>query len=139
VFTNILLAFDGSPHSIRATQKAAEIARSHPGTMWVVVAYERIPIFLGESELEMVISAQVQEAEEQMQKALEIIGDVPGEIKREILEGSAAEAVLKVAKNRDCDLIVMGSRGLGRLAGLLLGSQSQKVISHATCPVLIVH
>jgi len=33
----------------------------------------------------------------------------------------------------------MGSRGLGRLAGLLLGSQSQKVISHATCPVLIVH
>ena len=139
MFTNILLAFDGSPHAIRAAQMAAEIARNHPGTLWVVVAYERIPIFLGESELEMVISAQIEEADEQMRKALEIIGDVPSEIKKEILEGSAAEAVLKVAKNRNCDLIVMGSRGLGRLAGLLLGSQSQKVISHATCPVLIVH
>jgi nucleotide-binding universal stress UspA family protein len=43
-----------------------------------------------------------------------------------------------VANTRKADLIIMGSRGLGTLAGLVLGSQSQKVISHAPCPVLVV-
>jgi nucleotide-binding universal stress UspA family protein len=43
-----------------------------------------------------------------------------------------------VAVTRASDVIVMGSRGLGTLAGLLLGSTSQKVVSHAPCPVLIV-
>jgi nucleotide-binding universal stress UspA family protein len=66
------------------------------------------------------------------------VGGIPGEIHTEILEGTPAEAILEVAKTRDVNLIVMGSRGLGRLAGALLGSQSQKVVQHATCPVLIV-
>ena len=52
-------------------------------------------------------------------------------------EGDPAEAIVNVAAVRHCDLIVMGSRGLGRLTGLLLGSQSQKVVQHAPCPVLI--
>jgi nucleotide-binding universal stress UspA family protein len=43
-----------------------------------------------------------------------------------------------VAAVQKSDLIVMGSRGLGRLAGAVLGSNSQKVVSHAPCPVLIV-
>jgi nucleotide-binding universal stress UspA family protein len=59
-------------------------------------------------------------------------------LKTEVLEGSAAEAILEVASTRKSDLIVMGSRGLGTLSGLLLGSQSQKVVQHANCPVLIV-
>jgi nucleotide-binding universal stress UspA family protein len=62
------------------------------------------------------------------------IGDVPCEVHTEILEGSPAEAIIEVANTSKSDLIVMGSRGLGRLAGLLLGSTSQKVVSHAPCP-----
>jgi nucleotide-binding universal stress UspA family protein len=45
---------------------------------------------------------------------------------------------VQVATTRKSELIVMGSRGLGRLEGALLGSNSQKVVSHAPCPVLIV-
>ena len=55
-----------------------------------------------------------------------------------MIEGDPAETILKVAKTRDIDLIVMGARGMGRLHGLLLGSTSQKVLSLAPCPVLIV-
>ena len=73
-----------------------------------------------------------------MKKALEIVGGIPGEIHTEILESSPAEAILDVAKTCKNDFIVMGSRGLGRLTGALLGSQSQKVVQHAPCPVLIV-
>jgi nucleotide-binding universal stress UspA family protein len=42
-----------------------------------------------------------------------------------------------VAQRENADLIVVGSRGHGRLAGLLLGSVAQKVIAHASCPVLV--
>jgi len=56
----------------------------------------------------------------------------------EILQGPPADAILRVAKTRDVDLIVMGARGLGSLGSLLLGSVSQKVMAHADCPVIIV-
>jgi nucleotide-binding universal stress UspA family protein len=80
----------------------------------------------------------MEEAEKILQSASQAVGEIPGEIQTETIEGSPAEAILDIAKNRDVDLIVMGSRGLGRLAGALLGSQSQKVVQHAQRPVLIV-
>ena len=52
--------------------------------------------------------------------------------------GSPGPAVLAVAKKFNADLIVMGSRGLGPLKGLFMGSVSSYVTSHSTCPVLVV-
>jgi nucleotide-binding universal stress UspA family protein len=66
------------------------------------------------------------------------VGEIPGQIHTEMIEGSPAEAIINVAETRHSDVIVMGSRGESTLAGLLLGSNSQKVVSHAPCPVLIV-
>jgi nucleotide-binding universal stress UspA family protein len=60
------------------------------------------------------------------------------DIRRELLFGAPAESIITVAETRQCDLIVMGTRGLGPLRSLLLGSQTQKVISLANCPVLAV-
>jgi len=73
-----------------------------------------------------------------LQMALETIGSIPGILRQEVLEGPPAEAILTVAETRKVDLIVMGTRGLGRLAGLLIGSVSQRVVSQAGCPVLLV-
>jgi nucleotide-binding universal stress UspA family protein len=78
------------------------------------------------------------EAQAILQKAQKVIGSVPAEINTEVIEGSIAEAIIDVACVRKSELIVMGSRGLGRLAGAVLGSNSQKVVSHAPCPVLVV-
>ena len=50
----------------------------------------------------------------------------------------ALEHALAVAKKYNADLIVMGSRGLGPLKGLFMGSVSSYVTSHSTCPVLII-
>ena len=138
MFKNILLAVDGSEHSMRAAQVAAGVAGCTGGSLRVLVAYDRIPPDLGDPFLERVVSERVKEAETILQKTLPVIGDPTGGLHTEILEGPVAEAILRVAETRHCDLIVMGSRGLGTLAGILLGSQSQKVLNHAPCPVLIV-
>jgi len=54
------------------------------------------------------------------------------------LEGQPAEAILQAAVGERADLIVMGTRGLGAIGSLFLGSQSQKVVAEAPCPVLLV-
>ncbi|RIK31201.1 MAG: universal stress protein [Anaerolineae bacterium] len=139
MFERILLAVDGSEHALRATRKAAELARTiKPQELRVVVVYDPIPMYLGEPNMQIAITARKGEAEKILADAVAEIGEVPCEIQSGILEGQPAEAIIEVANNRKSDLIVMGSRGLGRLVGLLLGSTSQKVVSHAPCPVLIV-
>lgn len=61
----------------------------------------------------------------------------PVEIERRVVEHRPAAAL--VEESRGADLVVVGSRGHGGFAGLLLGSVSQQVAHHAACPVVIVH
>ena len=139
MFERILLAVDGSEHGYNAARTAADLARAMKSEkLRIVVSYDRIPPYLGEPNLQHAIDARLVEAQEILQKAVEIVRDVPAEIHTELIEGDAAESIIEVARTRDSNVIVMGSRGLGRLAGLVLGSTSQKVVSHAPCPVLIV-
>lgn len=139
MFNHILLGVDGSEHALRAARTAGDLARNMESKIIrVVVAFDPIPPYLGEPNLQAAITARMKEAETILKKALEAVGETPGEVHTEILESSPAEAILDVAKTREVDLIVMGSRGIGRLKGLLIGSQSQKVVQHALCPVLIV-
>ncbi len=139
MFERVLLAVDGSDHALHAARTAADLARTMNSKEFrIVVAYDFIPPYLGEPNLQYAIDARINDAKAIIKKALEAVGDVPCEINTEMIEGSAAEAVLDVAVTRKSDVIVIGSRGLGTLAGLLLGSTSQKVVAHAPCPVLIV-
>jgi len=139
MFERILLAVDGSEHGYNAARMAADLARAMKSErLRIVVSFGRIPPYLGEPNLQNAIDARMNEAQAILQKAVALVGEVPAEIHTELLEGDAAESIIEVAKARNSNVIVMGSRGLGRLAGLVLGSTSQKVVSHAPCPVLIV-
>ena len=139
MFTKILLAVDGSDHALHAAKMAGDLARNMKSErLRIVVAFSHIPSYLGEPNLQAAIDSRLKEADKILQSALEAVGKIPGEIHTELIEGSPAEAIINVAVTRDSDLIVMGSRGLGTLEGLLLGSTSQNVVSHAPCPVLIV-
>jgi len=139
MFDTILLAVDGSEHGQHAAKTAGDLARALKAKdLRIVVAFEPIPAYLGEPNLSQAIVARETQAKEILQKAQKVIGSVPAEVNTEMIEGSIAEAIMDVAVVQKSDLIIMGSRGLGRLAGAVLGSNSQKVVSHAPCPVLIV-
>lgn len=136
MFNNILLAFDGSTHAQKAARLAADLARQYQAALCVVHTYDPVPDYLGEPYLQEVISRRTEAADRVMDQAQALLGELP-KVETEVLEGPAAEAILRVAQVRQVDLIVMGTRGLGQLSGLLLGSQSQKVVTHAQCPVLL--
>lgn len=139
MFNSILLAVDGSEHALHAARMAASLANVMKSQILrVVVAYDPIPSYLGEPNLQHAIDARLKEAEEILQKAVGSLGTVSAEVHTELIEGNAAESIIEVARTRKSDVIVMGSRGLGRLTGMVLGSTSQKVVAHAPCPVLIV-
>ena len=139
MFDKILLAVDGSDHALHAARIAAEMARGmKPKEFRVVVSYEPIPLYLGEPNMQHAIDNRKKETEEILSKALKEVCELPCEIHTERLEGDPATAISDVAAVRKSEIIIMGSRGLGRLAGLVLGSTSQKVVAHAPCPVLIV-
>jgi nucleotide-binding universal stress UspA family protein len=53
-----------------------------------------------------------------------------------VLEGQVARTLLEHAE--DADLLVVGARGRGQFAGMVMGSVSQRCVSHATCPVAVV-
>lgn len=138
MFQKILVAVDGSEHGYKAAQLAAQLAHTLSASLRVITVYEPLPEYLGEPEFQKAINKRMVHAQEILERTIQAIGAMHKDIKTEMLEGPVAEAILAVAEVRKVDLIVMGTRGLGRLTGLLLGSQSQKVVQHAPCPVLLV-
>ncbi|MBN2149614.1 MAG: universal stress protein [Anaerolineales bacterium] len=138
MFKKILLGVDGSEHALKAARLVGEMARRMESSVLVVASFDPIPAYLGQPNLQEAIAARMQQADQILQPALEAIGDIGTTVETEVLEGTPAESILAAAELHHIDLIVMGTRGLGRLSGLLLGSQSQKVVAHATCPVLLV-
>jgi nucleotide-binding universal stress UspA family protein len=139
MFENILLAVDGSEHAMNAAQVASSLANAmNSQTLRIVVAYDTIPVHIGDPYMQNALNARISETEEILQQAVQVVWAVSAQIYTEMIEGNPAETIIKVARSRNTDLIIMGARGLGKLSGLLLGSTSQKVLSLAPCPVLIV-
>lgn len=133
MFRTILLAYDGSEHSKKAAQLVRGLREAHGARLFVVHAYEPVPDYLGEPLYQALLSQRLERAEGVLEEAKALVGEAEGEV----LEGEAAEAILRAAEAHRADLIVMGTRGLGGLKGVFLGSQSQKVVAHAPCPVLL--
>jgi len=138
MFNKILLAVDGSDHSLKAAKLAGNLARLSGGTLQVITAYEELLSYLGEPNLSHAIAERTEKAEKVIAEATQEIGEIPGNCEAEILSGDPAETILRVIEINDIDLVILGTRGRGGIKSLLLGSQSHKVVSAAPCPVLLV-
>jgi nucleotide-binding universal stress UspA family protein len=137
----IVVGIDGSDHSKEALRWALDEARLRGAALRVVTAWTA-PVYIGYAAVSgaAIDPSLFQEAAgEQVEKTVkEVVGDVTDvQIERKTVEGTAALVLVEEAQ--EADLLVVGSRGHGGFAGLLLGSASQQCAQHATCPVVIVH
>ncbi|GBC74730.1 Stress response protein NhaX [archaeon HR06] len=140
MISKILCPIDGSPASEKALKYAKDIAKKYSASITLIHVVE-YPIFVHSPELlvvrDNVLLKVKKEGEELLLSKKEEL--VKEGIKVEGIicpMGDPSEEILKVAK--EYDLIVMGSRGLGRFKALLLGSVSSKVAHYSPIPVLIV-
>lgn len=135
---SIVVGVDGSEGSSHALARAAGEAKLHGARLRVVSAWA-IPAEVYAATIdEATFDGFRENAEANVRDALTQAERVaPGlQIEGEAVEGQAAEVLLREAQ--DASLIVVGNRGRGGFASLLLGSVSQQVVHHAHCPVLVV-
>jgi nucleotide-binding universal stress UspA family protein len=139
MFKNIILAFDGSDHSYQALSYAKNMAETYRATLWLVHVFAHTSDLLGYDDFEKLYARRKCAGQIVLDKAKERLGESTVEVREELLEGPEADAILNFARNSQADIIVMGTRGMGALKGLLLGSVSRKVLHYSACPVMVVH
>jgi nucleotide-binding universal stress UspA family protein len=137
MFQKILLATDGSPDAGQALVHARDLALRDGAQVIVVHTFDPVPTYLGDPWRDQVAARHVSAGQEVADSAAQSLQEAGIDVTVEVLEGPPADAILKVADVQDCDLIVIGSRGHGTFASLLLGSVSHRVLSHARIPVMI--
>lgn len=131
----VVVGVDGSDSALEALQWAADYTSAVGGELVVVSTWEpptSYGFYLAAESVDL-DATTLAVAEDQVTKALAGHPGLPVTIKVE--RGPAA--LLLVAESRDADLLVVGSRGRGGFAGLLLGSVSTHCIHHAACPVVV--
>jgi len=138
----ILIAVDDSPHSRRARVIGIEVANAVEAEIAFVYVFDATATPAGAWGFAADrISAMSQlEGKRLLDKFLEGLPKQPSpksEVREFLESGNPAETIVRVAKKWDADLIVMGSRGRGKMKGILLGSVSQDVLCNAPCPVLV--
>jgi nucleotide-binding universal stress UspA family protein len=137
----IVVGIDGSDHSKQALRWALDEARLRDASLEVVSAW-MLPVYAtgyGFAPGDLVDPKLIGDgAAAQLEETVaEVAGDATGlTLTRKSVEGMAAQVLVEEA--RGADLLVVGSRGHGGFAGLLLGSVSQQCAQHASCPVVII-
>lgn len=141
IFNHILVPYDGSNPSAKALDKAIRIAKLDPATELTVAHVINLqPIVVSDMTFAQPDSYQ-QQVKEQGDLIIEKIKSMTSEVPNAnvvVLAGSPAEAIVDYADNANCDVIIMGSRGLSSLKEFMVGSVSHNVILHARVPVMIM-
>lgn len=137
MFTTILWATDGSPTAAHALPFALDLAKEHKAKLVVAHAREIFvgrgagyPVLADEAELRQQIAQQVQELKSGGFDATYVV--------RTCTSGHAAATIAEIAQETGADLIVVGTHGYGRVAGMLLGSVTQGLLHTGLCPVLAI-
>ena len=135
----IVVGVDGSECSVKALRWALDEARLRDAKVRAVIAWLYPHVSTYHEAAHAMKASFVEEAAATLERAVaEARGEAADvEIEKEVVESLAAPALVEAAS--DASLLVVGSRGLGGFAGLLLGSVSQQCAHHARCPLVIVH
>jgi len=146
MYRNILIATDGSKLSLRAAEHAVALAKTIGARLTGFHASPDYPLPVYAEGVVFEPVSRREYTEQCRKEADKILGAVAAKAKsaRVAFTGVSAiasrpwEAILAAAKKNKCDAIVMGSHGRRGVAALVLGSETQKVLTHSKLPVLVV-
>lgn len=136
MFERILVAADGSAEGSKTVPAAIDLAQKYGATVTVLHVrefekYEGSEVDLGPPQEALPLVAEV------VARFTDAGVEAHGEI-RKVTPGQTSDEIVRVAKQADANLIVMGTRGMSELRSLVLGGVANKVVHQAHCPVLLV-
>ncbi|MBU0903692.1 universal stress protein [Paenisporosarcina quisquiliarum] len=138
MYKKILLAADGSDHSIRATSEVIKIASMNETSIVTVV----LVADYSQAKSDVLHSGSSVELDMKRRRKLmpveELLRAANINYRVEILHGVPGPSIVEFANKQNYELLVIGSRGLNSLQEMVLGSVSHKVVKRAECPVMIV-
>lgn len=141
----ILLASDGSDNALRAAAFTAGLLGQIPAARLTVLVVNdmldkmkfysplRSPVIF--EEIDLFFREKTQDA---LTRTMALFNEEKHRVNSDVKVGNPAEEILDYAKSGGYDLIIIGSRGLGSIKGLILGSVSTKVLQLADCPVTVI-
>ncbi len=134
----LVVATDGSPSAEAAAAAAVELARDLETTpIFAAVHRASMPV-LGEPFYQQQLSESQGAARAALDQAREAAERAGVAAEYELLAGDPVEQILRLAASRDAQLIVLGSRGLGLVGSIILGSVSRALVRSADRPVVVV-
>ena len=153
MFEKILVPLDGSEHSLKALTVAIQIAKKFGAKISLIHVYSLAvapnmppePTTLT-PPIPVMTPSEVSRTIEATRKAgLNVLAEGEQKVKAEgvevesmLKEGHTVQEIIKTAVEDKFDLIVIGARGISKIRELLLGSVTDGVIHHASCPVLVI-
>lgn len=137
-YRNILVAVDGSPDAAAALRHAASLARDQHAKLIVLTVAQ--PVAAQVVSPAGVLPPPIDPDETFSRILRDAVDDLPADVgvETQLTHGRPARRILEIADERDCDLIVMGAHGHGRLHHALIGSVSDKVLRVSRLPVLLL-
>lgn len=138
MYKRILVPTDGSERSVKAVEGAARFARPLGATLVVMTVVEPYSAEYRPESIEQYDERVTAEAEERLEAARKIAVAAGVEVKTVMVKSfSPAEAIIEQAEKNGCDIIFMASHGRKGIAAVLLGSETQKVLTHSHFPVMV--
>jgi len=156
VMKKILVPVDGSNASISAVKKSIEIGKKYNSVIKLISVVKSTEnrkkdrnenlwnavdgsIITNNVELEKKLESTYVENSQMLLNQIVTKLDFSGtKVEKEVLIGEPFEKIVETAKNENYDLIVMGNRGFSKIKRFFVGSVTQRVISEAPCPVLVI-
>jgi len=138
VYKSILVPFDGSEFSKKAITRACQLSKidgSSITALYVIPKYEEMVEFFRTASIK---KSLYQEADKIINGAASIASSLGITIQKEIVEGHSADNIIETTKKQNNDLIIIGSHGYSGIDKALIGSTTERVITNASCPILVV-